>query len=188
MVSNPGVGTSTAKGYGRSSKLSNCKVDEYGYIMGFLSVYPDAAYSQGCPRHFNMLDRFDYPNPKFANLGLQPIYNRELYHTGQAGDEGVFGYTERYADYKSSLDRINSEFRNSYKYMSSSRLFNQRQGAAVARPALNEAFNKVQVNYNDLDRVFSVEYPLLESGPIIMDMRVISKCNRPLPYKGDPRI
>lgn len=188
IISNPGVGTSTAKGYGRSSKLSNCKIDEYGYIIGIASVYPDAAYSQGCPRHFNMLDRFDYPNPKFANLAMQPIYNRELYHTGQDGDSGVFGYTEMYADYKSALDRVNSEFRSSYKYMSSSRLFNKRAGVSAFRPALNEAFNKVQVNYNDLDRVFSVEYPLLESGPILMDMHVVSKCNRPLPYKGDPRI
>lgn len=182
----PGVATSTAKGYGRG-EMVKYRVPEYGYIFGIMSIYPEPAYSQGIPKHFDMLDRFDYPNPKFANLGLEPIYNRELYQTGQAGDDGVFGYTTRYASYKTHVSRINSEFRNSYSYMSLSRLFNK-HATRPSRPALNEAFNKVQVGYNDLNRCFNVSYPLLEDGPVIIDMLNHIDANRPLPYYGTPRL
>lgn len=181
----PGVPTSTAKGYGRGRSV-RYRVPEYGYIVGIVSVYPDPAYSQGIPKHFDMLDRFDYPNPKFANLGLEPIYSRELYQTGQTGDDTIFGYTTRYASYKTHVNRNNSEFRDSFKYMTLSRLFNT--GTRASRPRLNEAFNKVQVGYNDLNRCFNVEFPLLENGPIIFDFMNHLDANRPFPYYGTPRL
>ena len=64
-----------------SSDYVTYKCEEHGYIMGIMSVMPMTAYQQGVPKHWSKFDKFDYYWPSFANIGEQPIYNAELYHT-----------------------------------------------------------------------------------------------------------
>ena len=44
-----------------------------------MTVMPKTAYQQGIPKHFTKFDKFEYFWPSFANIGEQPILNKELY-------------------------------------------------------------------------------------------------------------
>ena len=76
-------------------------VEEHGYIMGIMSIMPMEAYQQGVPRHFLRRDKFDYYWPEFAHIGEQPIENMEIYLDPlDTVHQETFGYTPRYAEYK----------------------------------------------------------------------------------------
>jgi hypothetical protein len=109
-------------------------VKEHGYIIGILSVIPEADYFQGVPKHYLRRNKFDYYWPSFANLGEQPIENQELYADTASGlQTGTFGYTPRYAEYKFMPSTIHGEFRSTLKMWHLAREFE-------GLPNLNKAF------------------------------------------------
>lgn len=75
----------------------------HGYLMGILSIRPEAVYTQGLERMWTRKSLFDFAFPQFANMGEQEIYQKELF-VGADGEANntVFGYTPRYAEYKTS--------------------------------------------------------------------------------------
>jgi len=80
---------------------------EHGHIIGLVHVTADLTYQQGLPKLWTRLTRLDHYHPAFANLGEQAILNQELYVTGtDATDVTVFGYQERWWEYRSRLSRI----------------------------------------------------------------------------------
>ena len=79
-----------------SSNYVSYKCEEHGYIIGLCTVMPKSAYQQGIPKHFTKFDKFEYYWPSFANIGEQPILNKELYaDPSDSQDDEVFGYTPR---------------------------------------------------------------------------------------------
>ena len=58
--------------------------------------------------------RFDFYWPSFAYLGEQPVYNKELFCIGGGAtlDDEVFGYQERYAEYRYKNSSITGLFRS----------------------------------------------------------------------------
>ncbi len=96
-----GVGSDVFHGFNRS-------FTEYGCIIGFVSVRADLTYQQGLNRAWFRKSRFDFYYPVFSHLGEQTVLNKEIYAQGpsvkdSAGnviDEQVFGYQERYAEYR----------------------------------------------------------------------------------------
>jgi hypothetical protein len=56
--------------------------------------------------------RYDFYFPAFAHLGEQAILNKEIYATGTANDEGVFGYQERWAEYRHKPSQISGLFKS----------------------------------------------------------------------------
>ena len=56
----------------------------------------------------------DFYWPEFANLGNQPIYNKEIYLQGTDDDEEVFGYQEAWANYRYIPDIVTGEMRSNY--------------------------------------------------------------------------
>lgn len=99
------------------------RTTEYGVVQGFITVRPKTAYFQGLPRDFTRFERFDYADPTFAHIGNQEIYNREIYAEGIGGDPSVFGYTERYAEYKTRTDRVAGDFVEDYNHWTFARKF-----------------------------------------------------------------
>lgn len=91
------VGTlsSVAPGFGKSFV-------EHGVILGLMSIRADLTYQQGANRMFFRRTREDFYWPAFSHLGEQSILNREIYLQGDnaAEDTEVFGYQERYAEYR----------------------------------------------------------------------------------------
>ena len=87
---------------------------EHGMIIGLICVRADLTYQQGVRKMWSRSTRYDYYWPAFAMLGEQPIYNREIYAVGNgaSGDDQVFGYQERWAEYRYHPSRISGLFRS----------------------------------------------------------------------------
>lgn len=85
---------------------------EHGILIGLVSVRADLTYQQGIHRMWNRSTRYDFYFPAFATLGEQAVLNEEIYVRGDANDTGVFGYQERWAEYRYMPSRISSLFRS----------------------------------------------------------------------------
>lgn len=102
-----GVGTALAKHHGFTQSFT-----EHGVIIGLVCVRADLTYQQGLPRMWSRSTRYDFYFPAFAMLGEQPVYNREIYVRGDSNDAGVFGYQERWAEYRYKPSQISSLFKS----------------------------------------------------------------------------
>ena len=60
--------------------------------------------------------RYDHYWPALSHLGEQPIYNTELFYdpTPGADNSGIWGYQERYAEYRYQPGRITGLFRSEH--------------------------------------------------------------------------
>lgn len=85
---------------------------EHGVLIGLVSVRADLTYQQGLPRMWSRSTRYDFYFPAFATLGEQAVLNREIYCTGTADDDDVFGYQERWAEYRYKPSQITGYFRS----------------------------------------------------------------------------
>ena len=85
---------------------------EHGYLFGLLSVRADLTYQQGLARHWSRLTRYDFYLPVFSMLGEQAVLNKEIYCDGSANDSNVFGYQERWAEYRYQPSQITGLFRS----------------------------------------------------------------------------
>jgi hypothetical protein len=102
-----GMGTSVLRN-GFSSSFT-----EHGVIIGLVSVRADLTYQQGVHKMWNRSTRYDFYFPAFAHLGEQPILNKEIYATGDSTiDDGVFGYQERWAEYRYKPSQISGYFKS----------------------------------------------------------------------------
>lgn len=73
---------------------------EHGMIIGLASCRADLTYQQGLNRMWSRSTRYDFYYPVFQALGEQAILNKEIYCDGSANDALVFGYQERWAEYR----------------------------------------------------------------------------------------
>lgn len=105
-------GTVSAGGRGFSYSAT-----EHGVLIGLASLRADLNYQQGLNRMWSRQTRFDFYWPALSHLGEQAVLNKEIYAQGTAGgtaDDGVFGYQERYAEYRYKPSVITSQFRSNY--------------------------------------------------------------------------
>ena len=84
---------------------------EHGTIIGLANVRADLTYQQGLRRMWSRSTRYDYYMPVFAMLGEQSILNKEIYVRGDGNDNNVFGYQERWAEYRFRPSMITGLFR-----------------------------------------------------------------------------
>lgn len=90
---------------------------EHCLIIGLVSVRADLNYQQGLNRMFSRQTRWDFYWPALAHIGEQAILNKEIYAQGSANpaqDEAVFGYQERFAEYRYKPSVITGQFRSNY--------------------------------------------------------------------------
>lgn len=109
------AGQMFGKGIGsmNSGKI-NFDVKEHGLIMCIYSIAPQVDYNAEFMNPFNRkLNRMDYFQPEFQNLGLQPILQSDLGYTNDSKtNNSILGYTSRYAEYKTSRDVVFGEFQS----------------------------------------------------------------------------
>lgn len=86
---------------------------EHGYIIGFVCARADLTYQQGVNKMWLRSTVYDFYWPTFAHLGEQAIELREIYAQGSEADFTVFGYQERYAEYRYKPSQITGKFRSS---------------------------------------------------------------------------
>ena len=101
------VGTALSSGHGFSQSFT-----EHGVVIGLVCVDADLTYQQGLHRMWSRSTRYDFYFPAFAMLGEQAVLNKEIYVTGGASDANVFGYQERWAEYRYLPSRISGLFRS----------------------------------------------------------------------------
>lgn len=101
-----GLGTGLAK-HGFTQSFT-----EHGVIIGMVNVRADLTYQQGLQKMWSRSTRYDFYFPAFANLGEQTILNKEIYCRGDANDNLVFGYNERWAEYRYNPSMITGLFRS----------------------------------------------------------------------------
>lgn len=85
---------------------------EHGYVIGVCVARYEHTYQQGLNKLWSRLDRTDFYLPVFANLGEQPILNKEIYLTGTDTDDEVFGYQEAWSEYRYTPSRVAGEMRS----------------------------------------------------------------------------
>jgi hypothetical protein len=106
-------GTLTAQGTANLHNHGFTKsFTEHGVIIGLISVRADLTYQQGLNRRFSRQTRYDYYYPVLGNIGEQTILNKEIWADASANDELVFGYQERYAEYRYEPSKITGKFRS----------------------------------------------------------------------------
>ena len=101
----------TANGSNKGETFSYY-AEEHGYIMGIMSIMPEAMYMNGLHREWQRLEQLDYFLPAFENVGEQAVYNKELVFTHDHPDE-IFGYIPRNAEYKFTNNLITSDMKRS---------------------------------------------------------------------------
>lgn len=148
-----------------------CK--EHGYVIGIMSVLPRTAYQQGLPRMYSRKDRFEYYWPEFANIGEQAILNREIYaDVSTVAQEGVFGYTPRYSEYKYMPSRVSGDFQTTLAFWHLGQIYD-------SPPLLNQNF----VEARPSTRIFAVE-----DGTDYLWCHILNrlKMSRLMPKHGTP--
>lgn len=113
---------------------------EHGFVIGLMSARADITYQQGLERFWSRQTRYDYFWPKLQEMGEQAILMKEIYATGTGGggaDETVFGYQERYAEYRYKPSLIKGQFRSTYSQSLDFWHMAQEFGSA---PSLNQTF------------------------------------------------
>lgn len=152
-------------------------VEEHGYFMSFIYLRPKTAYQQGLPRMFwNRFDKLDYAWPSFARIGEQEILSKELYFSCKPDeDEDVFGYQQRYAEYKYLPSTVHGEFQTFLDFWHWGRIFD-------TKPTLSPDF----VHCDPDQRIFNILNVGSDSLYCIVNNRITAK--RPLPYYGEPTL
>lgn len=159
---------------------------EHGIIMGIAVVRQNHTYQQGAEKYWFKKDFFDFYLPTLANLGEQPIYNREIYTQGTDEDEEVFGYQEAWAEYRYKPSRVSGAMRsNSFKLTSQGSVINTLDVWHLADnyselPRLSTEW--MQETERNVDRVIAVP----SEPQYIADFAFRNTCVRPMPMYSIP--
>jgi hypothetical protein len=165
------MGTATLDGIGFTKSFT-----EHCTIIGLVNVRADLTYQQGLNRMWSRSTRYDYYWPALANIGEQAVLNKEIYAQGTAADDQVFGYQERYAEYRYKPSIITGAFRsNAAASLDSWHLAQD----FSALPALNSAF--IEDN-PPVSRVVAVP----SEPEFLFDGYFDMNCVRPMPLYGVP--
>lgn len=164
-----GIVSDSANGFSKS-------FTEHTIIIGLVNIRADLTYQQGINRMWSRRTRWDFYWPALAHLGEQSVLNKEIYAQGTSADSQVFGYQERYAEYRYRPSQITGKFRSTYAQSLDVWHLSQEFGSL---PALNSTFI---VDDPPLDRVVAVP-----SEPhILFDAYFDLLCARPMPVYSVP--
>lgn len=149
---------------------------EHCVILGLVNVRADLTYQQGLNRMFSRQTRFDFYWPALAHLGEQAVYNKEIYAQGTAADDDVFGYQERWAEYRYKPSLITGKFRSTDPQTLDVWHLSQKFDNL---PKLNADFI---IDQPPISRVVAVQ----DEPQFLFDSYMRLKCVRPMPVYSVP--
>jgi len=149
---------------------------EHTILLGLINVRADLTYQQGIPRMFSRRTRFDFYWPALSHLGEQAVLNKEIMAQGTSADDEVFGYQERWAEYRYKPSEICGTLRSNAT--GSLDAWHLAQDFATL-PELNSDFI---VEQPPMERVIAVT----DEPHFIMDAFMSLKCTRPMPVYSVP--
>lgn len=158
---------------------SNRLFKEYSSMHGFTvclySMRVHSVYEGGIHPMFSRYDRTEYAWPRFAHLGEQPVYDKELFVDSNTAEDGVFGYEPRYSEYKSDRSSVHGTLKGSLNFWTMSRRFS-------SQPQLSAEFI-----YNS-PRLDSFQVVNRLQAPFIVEIDYRIRANRKLPFFGVPSL
>lgn len=135
------------KGHGISAMRSNRYrrfFEEHGYIISLMSIRPKTMYLNGVARTWLRQTKEDFWQKELQHIGQQEVKGSEIY-ANAANASTVFGFQDRYDEYRRTENTVAGEFRTStLNYWHLGRTF-------ASAPALNSAF----VTCNPAERIFA---------------------------------
>ena len=170
-------GNLAAVGTGLNKAKFTKSFTEHGVIIGVISVRSDYTYQQGLERMWSRKTRYDFYWPTLAHLGEQAILQKEIWLTGdETADNTVFGYQERFAEYRYKPSRITAEM-------------NSNEATSLDYWHLAQDFEEAPV----LNNIFIQENPPIErviavttEPHFLLDMWFKLTCKRPMPVYSVP--
>lgn len=168
----------TASGQNHSFKYA---ATEHGYIIGLANVRADLTYQQGLHRKWTRSTRYDFYFPVFAHLGEQAVLSREIYCTGATDDANVFGYQERWAEYRYRPNQITSLFRSTATGNIDEWHYSEQFGS---RPTLNNTFI-ADPSQTVFQRSMAAG-ALSANQQVLMDIQFRVRATRPMPTYSVP--
>lgn len=168
-----GFGTAQASGVGFNKSFT-----EHCVIIGLVNVRADLTYQQGLERMFSRRTRFDFYWPALAHTGEQAVLNKEIYYQddGTAANDEVFGYQERYAEYRYKPSRTSGVMRSTAPTPIDQWHLGLEFGSL---PSLNDVFIE---DFPPMDRVVAVPSAIDFFGDFWFEFR----CARPMPTYSVP--
>lgn len=168
------MGTALAKHHGFTQSFT-----EHGMIIGLVSVRADLTYQQGLHKMWSRSTRYDYYFPAFAMLGEQAVLSKEIYCDGSPADNDVFGYQERWAEYRYNPSQITGFFRSTAAGTIDPWHLSQR---FLTRPTLGAAFIQ---DTPPVDRIVAVGAEA-NGQQFLLDCFFDNRAARPLPMYSVP--
>jgi hypothetical protein len=166
-----GVGTFAHRGCGFTKSFT-----EHSIILGLLMVRADLTYQYGLNKMWSRSTRFDFYWPALAHIGEQAVLNQEIYVAGTGVDQQVFGYQERYAEYRYKPSVITGQFRSNFATPLDSWHLAQ---IYASTPLLNSTFIS---EFPPIARIVAVP----SQPQFMLDCYFQMKCARPMPVYGVP--
>lgn len=148
---------------------------EHGLVMCLINIRADLTYQQGLHKAFQRETRYDFFWPEFQHIGEQAVLQNEIEAVGGAADQTVFGYQERYAEYRFQPSRISGKFRSG----ATGTLHAWHLSENLSSPALDSTF--IESN-TPMDRVLA----LSGQPDFILDSYFNIKAVRPMSTYGQP--
>jgi len=150
---------------------------EHGWVLGMICVRADLTYQQGVERFWSRSTREDFYWPALSHIGEQAVLVKEIYVSGTGAlDDAVFGYQERYGEYRYKPSRIGGLLRSTAAGTLDIWHLSQDFGT---QPTLNQLFIEEDP---PLDRVSAVT----TEPHFVIDTYFALKCARPMPLFGVP--
>ncbi len=151
---------------------------EHGVLIGIVNVRGDITYSQGLDRMWSKSTRYDFFYPVLSQIGEQSVLNQEIWVNNDANDILVFGYQERYAEYR----HINSRLSGLFRVDAASNLASWHLSEDFATlPTLGATFIEANTGV-PLDRAIAVS----KEPHFVADFYFNIKAARPMPVYGVP--
>lgn len=154
----------------------NKSFNEHCIILGIVSARADITYQQGINRMFSRSTRYDFYWPSLSNIGEQAVLNKEIFLQGTADDDNVFGYQERYGEYRYKPSIITGKMRSDATGTLDAWHLSE---DFASLPSLNASFIQ---DSTPLDRC--IEQPT--EPHFIFDSHFNLRCARPMPLFGTP--
>lgn len=188
VIINPVAQTSPTSGSNALGQLAGygiCAPEGHGFtysatehclIIGLVSVRADLNYQQGLERMWSRQTRLDYYWPALSHIGEQAVLNKEIYAQGTSTDDEVFGYQERFAEYRYKPSLITGLFRSNATGSLDAWHLAQDFGSL---PTLNDAFIVENAPMSRVEAVAS-------QPDFLFDSFFNYHCARPMPVYAVP--
>jgi len=166
------IGTTVLSGHSFTKSFT-----EHSILMGLVSVRTDLTYQQGLNRMFSRTTIYDYYWPTLSTIGEQAVLNKEIYFDSGSNPEGVFGYQERYAEYRYKPSSVTGRFRSNATTSLESWHYAQEYSQL---PVLGQAW--IQQGKDNVQRTLAVA----TEPQFIFDSLFKLRCTRPMPVNSVP--